>query len=683
MKGNKEIKTKFLSCFNVKKSIKAKILLQVMVMFLIINLGITGIVSYKAEDIIVSDAMSNIEKIAEQSATIIEKETDIKISVANFLSNTEIIKDMNMPFEKKKSQLEKVSKEIDAMAIGIIDKNGVLNLSDGNYNIDVKERDYFKEAMKGNTYISSPIDSEALGKIIIAYSVPIKNGNAVEGVLVVMREAIELSQEVSKIKYGDTGVSYILDKNGYTVASNEFKYVEDKSNIIQASKENPDLQVIANIHEKMIKGEKNVEHYNDGEERYIAYTPIEGTDGWSFAVYINKDDLLSGLVSLKKVLMLIILVAIVVIIIMSMRISTNFASTLNKVKDVLENMANGEFRVKINDKDLNGQDEIGEIYRALNKTKESIASIVKSVKESSEVIGNQSETLNSTSHEMLSGSKNIAYAIQEAAKGNDEQSGEVALINTSMGNFGNEISMMAEEINNINKISKEIEQNAEHSNTDMKTLFEAIENFGKKFNTFTKIIMNMNVKISSVNEITTAINNISEQTNLLALNAAIEAARAGEAGKGFAVVADEIRKLAEQSKNSVGEIANVIANVLKESDNIVKSTNFMNSEMEDQKEKVSKTIESFNKISSHIDDILPKIKNVADASKYINGEREVIAGRLENATAISEEISATTEEVSASTEEFNSSSEEVANAAENLLELTKDLNEKVAVFKVE
>lgn len=61
-----------------------------------------------------------------------------------------------------------------------------------------------------------------------------------------------------------------------------------------------------------------------------------------------------------------------------------------------------------------------------------------------------------------------------------------------------------------------------------------------------------------IERIVTIITSIAEQTHLLALNAAIEAARAGENGKGFAVVAGEVRKLSENTKDSVSEVVKLV-----------------------------------------------------------------------------------------------------------------------------
>ncbi|MFP7472421.1 globin-coupled sensor protein [Niallia taxi] len=123
-----------------------------------------------------------------------------------------------------------------------------------------------------------------------------------------------------------------------------------------------------------------------------------------------------------------------------------------------------------------------------------------------------------------------------------------------------------------------------------------MENIHHKVN---EITGDVHVLLSITNQMAEIINivkGIAEQTNLLSLNAAIEAAKAGEHGLGFSVVAGEVRKLSDDTKKSVANVATLIQNTNGQTEKLTSSLDKIMEEISKGNKSMQETAEHFQHI---------------------------------------------------------------------------------------
>ncbi len=486
-------------------------------------------------------------------------------------------------------------------------------------------------------------------------------------------EMEEDKKEIQKsLDFYATTIRAEEDKELFKTVKDEWnKYLELNKQVIDLSRELKTEEVM-NIMDKESK-----EAFDKASSSLIKLANLNKkmTEEASLA----GDKLSSGSIRIN---IIIISVLGVLSVVFGIMIINTIIKPLNMLKVELDSLAErgGDLTQEI---EINSEDEIKDLSVSLNKFIQNLRNIIKQVNESSnsiedvtELIKDNVTKLNSDIEEVSATTEELAANMEETAASSEEMlatSQEIEEVVKSISQKSQEGAIKAGEISNRAEDTKINVQASEMKSTE---LFKSTKIELEEAIQESKVVEEINVLSESIMQITS-------QTNLLALNAAIEAARAGEAGKGFSVVAEEIRKLAEQSKDTVIEIQNItgkvtsaVGNLSSSSDKLLK---FMSIDVYNDYKKMLDVADKYSEDAEFVDSL---VTDFSSSSEELLASLQEVIKTIDGVSQAANEGAGGTTDIASSILQVNDKSNSVLENSLKSQENAKRLKEEISKFKI-
>ena len=565
-------------------------------------------------------------------------------------------------------QMAAINKEFnDSNTVVLSNAQGMMVLrSDDKPLVDIHEREYWKNAMKGKVTGSEVFVSNSTNQRDMCIAVPvfIPGTNTVIGTL---HRNFNLNQ-IHEILAESGEEAFVVDTNGIQAAHAFYEISADDEPRDFSSSPYMTSGLDSDTYESTAVGVAN----------YISYVK-EPITGYTVAIAQSIDEVTNAA---RMSAMFTVIIGIVLLIaggVAAYFISINFTNPILAVDKSLSSLADGRFeRVE---KFTGRKDEFGKIVNNTNSLIDTLSEIVGQIKASTNTVGESSEELSSMAEQISATTESVAVAVQQIANGAVQQAEDIQSAAVSAGQITDAVGSVQDSTVEMASLANRMKEASEASGASLAILQNTSSDMTQKIEEIAMKISSTQNAVSNINARVEGISGIAAQTNLLSLNASIEAARAGEAGRGFAVVAEEIRKLADDSENLASEIRVQMDELLREAEQAVNAAAQVMSGNIEQQDALGKTLSSVQGMLSDIEETVVSVTKISGEADTCVSSNTVVSNAMSSLSAISEENAASSETTGASVEELSATVTTLAESAVNLRNIAEQLNDEMKFFK--
>lgn len=344
------------------KSIGAKITICT-TLIILIAMTVLGILSYtQASGSMTSQLNADMLSNAAAYSNVVAGELQIYKNDVQQTASKESIRSLD--WNQQNSVLESDAKLDGFLYMAFVSPNGDFRASDGQ-TMNVSGRDYFIQAMRGNTYCSDPELSNTTGELVIQFSAPVKNADGkTVGVVVGIKDGQFLSDISKNLKGSKSGNGFIINSKGTIIANKDAGLFLKQENFINDAKKNTSYSSIGSAFSRILKQKSGIDQYTyGGADCYVAYAPVSGTT-WTLGVVALKSEVMSGINSLKNQSAVLTLIFIIISALLCLiEITFLISKPIKKTVAMLEELAKGHLSSRLS---VKSNDEIGKMAKAMN-----------------------------------------------------------------------------------------------------------------------------------------------------------------------------------------------------------------------------------------------------------------------------------------------------------------------------